>query len=150
MRFLKIGWVPAFAGMTTMLAATAAAQPATAPVDYAKPANWLCLPGRADTCSRPPAATWLHAGGYGDAIPNVVAKDPPIDCFYVYPTVSLDRGLNSDLIIGEEKFMSGKMQPQVTKRLISFLADGIAQEFSSDQKTGLLDFIFRDEAPQFG
>ena len=30
------------------------------------------------------------------------AKDPPIDCFYVYPTVSRDRGLNSDLVMDEE------------------------------------------------
>ena len=88
-----------------LLSAPVAAQPSVAPVDYAKPANWLCLPGRADTCAAPPAATWLNAGGYGGAIPNVVAKDPPLDCFYVYPTVSLDRGLNSDLAIGsEEKF----------------------------------------------
>ena len=88
-----------------LLSAPVAAQPSVAPVDYAKPANWLCLPGRADTCAAPPAATWLNPGGYGGAIPNVVAKDPPLDCFYVYPTVSLDRGLNSDLAIGsEEKF----------------------------------------------
>jgi hypothetical protein len=26
-----------------------------------------------------------------------VAKNPPVDCFYVYPTVSRDRGMNSDL-----------------------------------------------------
>ena len=27
-----------------------------------------------------------------------VAKNPPLDCFYVYPTVSRDSGMNSDLV----------------------------------------------------
>jgi hypothetical protein len=31
------------------------------------------------------------------------APDPPIDCFYVYPTVSRDRGLNADLSVGPEE-----------------------------------------------
>ena len=31
-----------------------------------------------------------------------VAKDPPLDCFYVYPTVSRDQGMNSDLKPSEE------------------------------------------------
>jgi hypothetical protein len=97
--------------MAMMLAAPAtAAQPAIMSVDYAKPANWLCLPGRADTCANPPAATWLHAGGYGDTIPSVVARDPPVDCFYVYPTVSLDRGLNSDLVVGDEEKFAAQSQ----------------------------------------
>lgn len=43
----------------------------SAPPDYAKDSAWLCRPGRADACASP-------------------AADPaaPIDCFYVYPTVS--------------------------------------------------------------
>ena len=35
--------------------------------------------------------------------PSAVAKDPPIDCFYVYPTVSRDQGMNSDLVAGGEE-----------------------------------------------
>jgi hypothetical protein len=33
---------------------------------------------------------------------STVAKNPPVDCFYVYPTVSRDSGLNSDLNMSEE------------------------------------------------
>ncbi len=29
-------------------------------------------------------------------------KDPPIDCFYVYPTVSADQGANSDMTVGPD------------------------------------------------
>jgi pimeloyl-ACP methyl ester carboxylesterase len=75
-------------------------------VDYTAPANWLCLPGRKDVCSTPVATTALNPNGYGSSGPSSVARDPPIDCFYVYPTVSRDPGLNSDLNVGasEEKF----------------------------------------------
>ena len=60
-------------------------------------ANWLCLPGRADICSTPLATTALNPNGYGATGQSSVAKDPPLDCFYVYPTVSRDQGMNSDL-----------------------------------------------------
>ena len=82
----------------TAMATPTVAQPAPAAPDYAKPANWLCLPGRADVCSKPLPTTALNPNGYGSSGPSPVAKDPPIDCFYVYPTVSNDRGMNSDLI----------------------------------------------------
>ena len=76
--------------------------PATAP-DYAKDSSWLCLPGRSDTCSTPLATTALNPNGYGAVARSAVAKDAPIDCFYVYPTVSRDQGLNSDLNPGSEE-----------------------------------------------
>ena len=89
--------------------AAAAAAPATAqtqapppPVDYGKERNWLCLPGQADVCSRPLPTTALGPNGYGSTGLSVVTRDPAIDCFYVYPTVSSDRGLNSDLAASEE------------------------------------------------
>ena len=71
--------------------------------DYSKDSSWLCLPGRADVCSTPLPTTQLNATGYGPKGQSSVATDPPIDCFYVYPTVSNDPGLNSDLNVDEEK-----------------------------------------------
>ena len=80
-----------------------AQNPAPSPApDYTKDANWLCLPGRADSCSTPLATTALNPNGYGSNGQSSVAKDAPIDCFYVYPTVSRDQGLNSDLKPSEE------------------------------------------------
>jgi len=71
--------------------------------DYSKPSSWLCLPGRKDVCSTPLATTALNPNGYGSTGLSTVAADPPVDCFYVYPTVSRDQGLNSDLNANEEK-----------------------------------------------
>jgi hypothetical protein len=77
--------------------------PVTAAPDYSRDSAWLCLPGRTDTCSAPLATTELTPNGYGASDPGPVANDPPVDCFYVYPTVSRDQGLNSDLNVAEEK-----------------------------------------------
>jgi hypothetical protein len=75
--------------------------PAAAP-DYSKDSSWLCLPGRIDVCSTPLSTTALNPNGYGSSGQSTVAKDPPLDCFYVYPTVSRDAGMNSDLEPSEE------------------------------------------------
>jgi Protein of unknown function (DUF3089) len=78
------------------------AQVPSAP-DYTKDSSWLCLPGRTDICSTPLPTTALNPNGYGSVGKSSVAKDPPIDCFYVYPTVSRDQGMNSDLNVSEER-----------------------------------------------
>ena len=86
-----------------------AQQPAPAP-DYADDATWLCLPGRADVCGAPLPTTALNANGYGSTGAVRPAADPPIDCFYVYPTVSRDPGLNSDLTLGVEERAATNVQ----------------------------------------
>lgn len=85
------------------IAAPAGAQSSkpTAP-DYSKDSAWLCLPGRADVCSAPLATTALNPNGYGSTGQSSIARDASLDCFYVYPTVSRDQGLNSDLKASEE------------------------------------------------
>jgi hypothetical protein len=79
------------------------ASPTPAAPDYSNASSWLCLPGRKDVCSTPLATAALNPNGYGSTGLSTVAKDPPVDCFYVYPTVSRDQGLNSDLNANEEK-----------------------------------------------
>jgi hypothetical protein len=71
--------------------------------NYTDDTNWLCLPGRDDPCSAPLATTALNANGYGSTGQVTPAKNPAADCFYIYPTVSRDRGLNSDLLAGLEE-----------------------------------------------
>jgi hypothetical protein len=85
------------------LPAPASAQTQLAPVDYGLQQSWICLPARSDVCSTPLPTTALNPDGYGSTGLSTVAKDPAIDCFYVYPTVSADKGLNSDLAVAEEK-----------------------------------------------
>ena len=85
---------------------TALAEPA-----YSASSNWLCLPGRADICSIPLPTTALNANGYGSVgNSRPPTRTPPIDCFYVYPTVSNDQGLNSDLQPGREERLAAEAQ----------------------------------------
>ena len=69
---------------------------------YADDAHWLCKPGIADdVCGRDLDATAVAADGSTEVIEHEVADDPPVDCFYVYPTTSGDPGPNSDFEPGE-------------------------------------------------
>ena len=109
-RVWKKRWIPAFAGMTMMFQASAPAQPQASTPDYSKDSTWLCLPGRKDVCSTPLPTTALNHNGYGSTGLSTVAGNAPIDCFYVYPTVSNDSGLNSDLDAGREERLATETQ----------------------------------------
>ncbi|MEW6322257.1 MAG: DUF3089 domain-containing protein [Acidobacteriota bacterium] len=79
---------------------SAGAQPAAAdpaPPSYTEETAWLCRPGRDDACAIDLTTTVVQADG--TLTRETWAADPkaPIDCFYVYPTVSTDAGLNSDM-----------------------------------------------------
>ena len=67
------------------------------PNNYADAKSWLCRPGGHDACDVDLTTTVIAADGKvthetwkGDA-------NAPIDCFYVYPTVSTDPTPNSDM-----------------------------------------------------
>ena len=82
--------------------------PLAAAPDYTQDSAWLCLPGRSDACSTPLGTVALNPNGYGSIGQVKPAANPPVDCFYIYPTISKDPGLNSDLIPaeGEEKLVT--------------------------------------------
>jgi hypothetical protein len=80
--------------------ATATASPSPAPDDT----TWLCKPGLASNpCEGSLDATVVDATGKSTVQPASPAADPPIDCFYVYPTVSLQKGVNATLSIDPEE-----------------------------------------------
>jgi hypothetical protein len=65
---------------------------------------WLCRPGLADDpCAGDLTATAIKANGSTSVEPAAPAQDPPIDCFYVYPTVSLQKGTNANLEIDPQE-----------------------------------------------
>lgn len=67
---------------------------------------WLCHPDQeaeANVCLQDLDATFVAADGSATVVPHIPASDPPIDCFYVYPTASFDTGGNSDLEANEEE-----------------------------------------------
>jgi len=101
--------IAAAAALLLAAPVSAAETPAAAP-DYARDPFWLCLPGRADACGGPLATTALNANGYGSTGQVLPSKDAKVDCFYVYPTISRDPGLNSDLVPGLEEQATAAVQ----------------------------------------
>ncbi|MGN6817965.1 MAG: DUF3089 domain-containing protein [Sphingomonas sp.] len=96
---------PAMAQTAPAPTAPAAAPPAVvAPApDYNNDAAWLCLPGRKDACAVDQDVTVITAAGKRKIVRFKTDPNSQFDCFYVYPTVSLDPTPNSDLKIGPEE-----------------------------------------------
>jgi hypothetical protein len=81
-------------------AGVAAQQADTAPPkpnDYADGKSWLCRPGRQDACAIDHTTTVVAADGKLSKETWSADPNAPIDCFYVYPTISTDPTPNSDM-----------------------------------------------------
>lgn len=63
---------------------------------YADPANWVCHPAASDICDDGLDATVVEADGTLTVEPWQADPDAPVDCFYVYPTISRDPDTYSD------------------------------------------------------
>jgi len=71
--------------------------------DYSVAQAWLCRPGRQDACVVDLTTTSVSANGRLRRESFKGSNDAPIDCFYVYPTVSRDPTGNSDMNAGPEE-----------------------------------------------
>jgi hypothetical protein len=77
-------------------AAPAAAQQSSSTV-------WLCRPGLANNpCESDLTATEVQSDGTQQVVRAKRAKRPPVDCFYVYPSVSAQPTLNANLNVDPE------------------------------------------------
>lgn len=88
-----------YSGAAWAQTAPAAQPPAEAfkPNDYSDPKSWLCRPGGHDACEIDETATVVSADGKLTKETWKADANAPIDCFYVYPTISTDAGQNSDM-----------------------------------------------------
>ncbi len=65
---------------------------------------WLCRPGVAhDPCAGDVTAKAIRASGRTSIVRAKPDTKAPVDCFYVYPTVSVEPGANADLQIDPEE-----------------------------------------------
>ena len=65
--------------------------------NYADDKSWLCRPGRNDACNVDMTTTIISPDGKLTRETWKSEPAAPIDCFYVYPTVSTDATPNSDM-----------------------------------------------------
>jgi hypothetical protein len=97
-----VAFVVSVAGMSAAMAAPKQATPATV---------WLCKPGLAQNpCDLDLATTVVRPDGSRTVEHPKPAKKPPVDCFYVYPTVSGQQGPNADLTIDPEEIAVAEQQ----------------------------------------
>jgi pimeloyl-ACP methyl ester carboxylesterase len=82
-----------------LVAAAALAGAAAASADATRWPAWLCRPGlKIDYCNTDPSTTVIRPDG-SSSIERIADTRAPVDCFYVYPTVSQEHGGNADLRI---------------------------------------------------
>ncbi len=63
---------------------------------YAEASHWVCRPDVDDICDDGLDTTVIEADGSTSVEEFTPAEDPPVDCFYVYPTISRDESTYSD------------------------------------------------------
>jgi hypothetical protein len=95
MRIPRLALLALSIAATGAFAQTTAAPPST---DYSNPQACVCRPDRRAACDVDLSTTVL--GRDGRVTIERARPDPkaPVDCFYVYPTVSTDTTTNSDLV----------------------------------------------------
>jgi hypothetical protein len=100
----------AVTGLSAVCATSAVAE--NKPADYSLRENWLCRTGAESlgACDIDNTATIIAADGSMTKETWRANPNAPIDCFYVYPTVSLDTTPNSDLVAGPEEMSVVKQQ----------------------------------------
>jgi len=96
--------------VSTIVLSRAQDHAAAAKNDYSKAETWLCRPGRHDACDVDLTTTVISANGKLTREPWAGNPKAPIDCFYVYPTVSNDPTPNSDVVAGEEELNVVRVQ----------------------------------------
>jgi hypothetical protein len=88
--------------------ALSVAAPAGAQTDGTR---WLCLPGQEPNPCRESLETTVYSEGGESHVENPpLAENPPIDCFYIYPTVSEDPAVNSDGDADDEEVAIARYQ----------------------------------------
>jgi hypothetical protein len=90
--------------------APAFAQTGQTPNDYSADASWLCRPGRQDACAVDLNTTIVKADGSFAREDWTGDPNAPIDCFYVYPTVSTDPTPFSDMKADPAEFEVVRLQ----------------------------------------
>jgi hypothetical protein len=102
-------WLSFTGGLSIFFLTSVATAPAGSsrlpqpPADYDLAQNWLCRPGGNDACTQDQVATIVANDGTLQHEAWMRASAAPVDCFYVYPTISNDPGGNSDLNAGPEE-----------------------------------------------
>jgi hypothetical protein len=104
--------------LTGGAAASAATGTATTTAATPTPTVWLCRPGTAHDPCTPDLTVTRTSFGHGTlgVTHQSAAARPPIDCFYVYPTVSDQKTPNADLTVDPQEVSIARYQAAMFSR----------------------------------
>ena len=135
---------------------TASAQTGTTTIDYSDKDTWLCRPDNLNACAADLSTTVVAADGSLTQEDFAHHPDVPIDCFYVYPTVSRDLTPNSDMNAGPEEMnvisaqfarmgsecrLFAPLYRQVTLTALRANMAGGSQQIPADRELGYNDVV---------
>jgi len=126
------------------------------PADYADLGNWLCHPDLAaddNVCEISLDVTMVAADGTATVEPHPKAVDPAFDCFYVYPTISTDFRVNSDLQADEAEIFVTRFQAARYGEVCRVFAPmyqqvtlaGLFKNVATPQQRELLDMLVQGD-----
>lgn len=94
--------------------------------------DWVCKPGQAiNPCDGPIGVDAVDATGQGTTIDYKRPANPPIDCFYVYPTVSEEDGDIADHAVDKEVKRTVILQARQYSRVCRVFAPAYTQVTSN-------------------
>ncbi|QCF26122.1 DUF3089 domain-containing protein [Hydrocarboniclastica marina] len=153
--FLESGLLLAFSVALLLPQLSLASDAGTPPYDgymsdtYSGSKNWLCHPGLSSSrnvCDDNIRALSVEADGSSDVVEFRPESNPAVDCFYVYPTASIDAGPNSNLFPGAQEEETTQAQaarysevcrmfaPVYRQRTLTYLAlDTLVDDLVSDE-----------------
>lgn len=111
---------------------------------YGDAANWICRGDTDDICDETYPLTLVAGDGELTTVPYEVAEAPAADCFYVYPTVSGDPSMNSDLIPDNEIFTTQQQAARFNQQCTVY-----APVYRSVTSGGLTGALSGDQAGDF-
>ena len=100
---------------------------------------WLCRPGAPpDPCAGDLTSTVEEADGSTSTQSLLFAGRAPVDCFYVYPTVSAEPTANADLVIQAAEIATARAQVSRFSQVCRVWAPMYRQQTAADlDRTGL-------------
>jgi hypothetical protein len=120
---------------------------ALTPAPDAPATVWLCRPGLANNpCTGSLVTTVINPSGRRTVSTPVPAVHPPIDCFYVYPTVSRQKGMNATLSVDPEEKAVAQAQAALFSQVCDVYAPIYPQLTLRALDSGKTTFAEIDEA----
>ena len=120
---------------------------------YQNQQAWLCHPDAEDNiCRSSLDITVVQADGSTQSEIFQAAQSPAVDCFYLYPTVSLDSTSNSDMNAGEEEIFVTQNQAarlrQLCRLFVPIYRQVTVAALFSEEAPGDFDVAYGDALDQ--